>query len=394
MRILFVSPQPLYEERGSTIAVYEELKILSGLGYQIDVATYPIGKDVRIPGVRTIRIANPLRFKSVKIGFSLKKFFLDIILLVKVICLMRKKHYDCIHGVEEGAVIALICKNIFKVPVIYDMHSSLPEQLREVRFLAAGPGRWLAIWLENWLVRKADIIFATRGLASRVLSIAPGKFVREYSFYGFNCDQLDKNSKSYFAFPKSPVVAYAGNFTSYQGLELLIDAAEQVHLEMTNVKFLLVGGAESEILHLSKLVKQRKLESIVYLLPCVSRTEAANLLMQAKVLVLPRPRGENTPLKIYDYVKSGKPIVATNIPAHTAVLSEKAAFLVKPTGKALANGLLQVLQNPHHAKRLALESIAAETHVNSSLRRAIIETYSHASNKKLLNHNAPHKEVA
>ena len=39
------------------------------------------------------------------------------------------------------------------------------------------------------------------------------------------------------------------------------------------------------------------------------------------VLVSPRIRGTNTPLKIYSYLRSGKPIVATDLLTHTQVLS-------------------------------------------------------------------------
>ena len=198
MRILLISPQPLYGERGSTIAVYEELKVLSALGYNVDVATYPLGKDINISGVRLIRIANPFRFKSVKIGFSLKKIIFDIILFVKVLCLVRKKHYNCIHGVEEGAGIALLCKIFSRIPVIYDMHSSISEQLRDIKSFRAGPGRWLAILLDKLLLRNADAILATKGLAFIVLNVVPQKFVREYCFDGLCFEQAAKNIKKEF----------------------------------------------------------------------------------------------------------------------------------------------------------------------------------------------------
>ena len=149
-------------------------------------------------------------------------------------------------------------------------------------------------------------------------------------------------------------------------------------MTITNVKFILAGGTESAIIHLANIIKQYQLEKVVNLYPQVSRSEVADILMQADVLVLPRPRGENVPLKMYDYIKSGKPIVATNIPAHTAILSEKTAFLVKPTAEALANGLKQVLQNLQCAERVALEAkVIAETDTRNTLRSAIIETYQH-----------------
>ncbi len=391
MRILFIAPQPLYEERGSPIAINEELKVLIGLGYQIDVVTYPIGRDISFSGVRLIRIANPLRFKSVPIGFSFKKIFLDVILSIKVVHLICKKHYDCIHGVEEGAGIALLCKILFKVPVIYDMQSSLPEQLREIRYFASVPGRWLALRVESWLLKNADVIFATKGLASRVLSIVPEKPVWEYSFDGLNCDQPYENPNGCFEVPKCPIVVYTGNFSSYQGLKLLIEAAAHVHLKMTNAKFILVGGAESEILHFNNLVKQLKLEGTIHLHPRVSRTEVADILRQAGVLVLPRPRGDNVPLKMYDYIRSGKPIVATNIRAHTSMLTNQSAILVKPNVNALANGLLLGLKGNYRTKNIAKNAMdITQSKPIYSLEETITRTYNYVANINKIKHSNKH----
>ena len=52
------------------------------------------------------------------------------------------------------------------------------------------------------------------------------------------------------------------------------------------------------------------------------------------ILVSPRIRGTNTPLKIYSYLRSGKPIVATDLLTHTQVLSPDVARLVAPDADA------------------------------------------------------------
>jgi glycosyltransferase involved in cell wall biosynthesis len=65
----------------------------------------------------------------------------------------------------------------------------------------------------------------------------------------------------------------------------------------------------------------------------------------AKVLVSPRSEGTNTPLKIYEQIASGIPLVATNIYSHTQVLNSDVAFLVEPDPKAFAEGILQALSN-------------------------------------------------
>jgi glycosyltransferase involved in cell wall biosynthesis len=61
--------------------------------------------------------------------------------------------------------------------------------------------------------------------------------------------------------------------------------------------------------------------------------------------VSPRSRGTNTPLKIYQYLRSGKPIVATRLLTHTQVLSDRTAILTDVTPEAFAAGILRGLDD-------------------------------------------------
>jgi len=62
--------------------------------------------------------------------------------------------------------------------------------------------------------------------------------------------------------------------------------------------------------------------------------------------VSPRSSGTNTPLKIYQYLRSGRPIVATRLRTHTQVLNDDVAILTAATPEELANGLLRAMSDP------------------------------------------------
>ena len=64
-------------------------------------------------------------------------------------------------------------------------------------------------------------------------------------------------------------------------------------------------------------------------------------------------RGENTPFKVYTYLASGKPIVATRIATHTQLLDDSLAFLVEPTPAGLAAGIEAALGDPAEASARA-----------------------------------------
>jgi glycosyltransferase involved in cell wall biosynthesis len=68
-------------------------------------------------------------------------------------------------------------------------------------------------------------------------------------------------------------------------------------------------------------------------------------LLAADVLVSPRSRGTNTPLKIYQYLRSGKAIVATRLLTHTQVLSDQTAILTGVAPHEFADGVLAGLND-------------------------------------------------
>lgn len=376
MHVLFIAPQPFYEDRGTPIVIHDTIVALTELGSEVDLATFPVGSDINLNGVRVLRTANPLRYRSVPVGFSFRKIVLDVCLLVSVLRLVNRTRYDCIHGVEEGAALGLICKVLSGMPVIYDMQSSLPEQLRKVWWLRAGPGRWLSLLAERWLIRGADCIIASNGLARHVHSIEPRKPVLECSFDGCDARARDENlAKSLGTFGR-PTVVYTGTFASYQGLDHLIEAAALVRAEIPEVIFILVGGTETEITRLSGLLAKYKLGDNVKLHQRRLRQEIPDFTALADVLVLPRFSGENAPLKIYDYLKSGKPIVATDIPAHRSLLSEETAILVEPNLRGLSDGILLALRDTAYGKKVTSAARAfSHKQAMKPLKDSIAEAY-------------------
>jgi hypothetical protein len=99
-RLLIISPQPFYEDRGTPIAVRQLVTALAALGFAVDLATFPVGSTPLIPGVRIVRAANPFGFRHVPVGFSFRKLVLDACLTGTVLNLLRRNRYAIVHGVE------------------------------------------------------------------------------------------------------------------------------------------------------------------------------------------------------------------------------------------------------------------------------------------------------
>lgn len=131
MNVLVLAPHPFYQDRGSPIALSMVLKVLSERGDQIDVIVYHEGKEVRYDNVIIYRSYSIPFINYVRPGFSWKKVMCDIFMFFKAMQLVRRSHYHVIHAVEESVFIAIVLKWLFKIPYVYDMDSSLPEQLVE-----------------------------------------------------------------------------------------------------------------------------------------------------------------------------------------------------------------------------------------------------------------------
>jgi glycosyltransferase involved in cell wall biosynthesis len=356
-RVLVVAPEPFYEDRGTPIAVCQLLQALSLLSYEVDVLTYPIGRSIEIPHVRYFRSPNPLRLRRVPVGFSLRKLALDATLVTEMLYRLATGAYRCIHAVEEAAFPAALLGRRFGVPVIYDMQSSLPEQMARHAAFRGAPAQWALRWLEGWLLRQVDSVVSSAGLAARVRALAPTVRLREWEYSGTlpaaspeEAAALRRN----LGIPDGrQVVVYSGTFEPYQGLPELLAAIPLVLREVPGVTFVLVGASESGGTTMERghadLVRNGNLR-VVKRQP---RERIPAFLAQADVLVSPRAYGDNLPLKIFDYLAAGKPIVATDIAAHRAALTEERALLTGLWSPDIAHGIVRLLEDAELAAGLA-----------------------------------------
>jgi glycosyltransferase involved in cell wall biosynthesis len=125
-----------------------------------------------------------------------------------------------------------------------------------------------------------------------------------------------------------------------------------IRAEIPDATFVLVG-AENGSGSLIRAEAARLVEAgVVRIIDRQPRHEISSYFSMADVLVSPRTHGGNLPLKIFDYLAAGRPIVATDIPTHRTVLNESRAMLVPPHSRGLADGILSLLCDPAHAATL------------------------------------------
>jgi len=355
-RVLVVAPEPLFDDRGTPIAVLHVVQGLDHLGYGVDVLTYPLGRPPDIPGVRVLRSTNPFGIRHVPIGLSARKLLLDATLVTALASRLRATRYACVHAVEEAAFPAAVLGPRFGAKVIYDMQSCLPEQLQRTHAVFRLPGvPALLRHCERWALQRVDLVACSAGLARGVRAACPEARVHEWQFPAgtpaVSRDEVAAQRRAMAIPANARLVLYAGSFAPYQGLDLLLAALPVVRRRVPEALFVLVGAEPSSNGDLGAAVELERLGAL-RVIQRQPRDSMPALLAAADVLVSPRIHGQNAPLKIFEYLAAGRPIVATDIPAHRAVLAEDRAVLTAPEPHALASGITGLLEDSGRAERL------------------------------------------
>jgi len=363
MKILMIAPEPIFEPRGTPLSVVGRLKTLSDLGHEVDLLTYSIGEDVVIPGVRIIRIPKLPGISKIKIGPSLKKIPLDFFLFIKTCIHLFRYNYQLIHTHEEAGFWGTLLSRIFGVPHIYDMHSSLPQQLKNFHFTNSNLIVQIFMAIERWVLRYSSrVITICPDLYDLVNKTFPEKSsilienVIDYSMI-FGEDDVSSQIQNELELNNRKILLYTGTFETYQGLDLLIKSAEKVVDINKNVLFLLVGGHKEQVGFYNRMVKKLKLDDYFIFTGQVPPNQVNSYIRFADILLSPRTKGTNTPLKIYSYLRSGVPIVATNLLTHTQVLSSDVAFLCDPDPDNFSEGIIHSLKKSSRAKLVAKNAL-------------------------------------
>jgi glycosyltransferase involved in cell wall biosynthesis len=358
MHILMIAPEPFFEPRGTPFSEYHRIRALTDLGHTVDLVTYPFGKDVSLPGLRVFRCARPPFVSRVKIGPSAAKIPLDVALAWTAFRRALKGGFDVIHSHEEGAAIGVLLGLVFGRPHLYDMHSSLPQQLSNFSFSRSRVLKAVFEFFERLVVKRSRVVIVIcPQLADTVKAIDPAidpVLIENAPGSGdVPVAGAGATIRAEFGLTAStPLVLYTGTFEAYQGLDLLFESAATVTASRPDVRFLLAGGRPEQVEKARAQARQAGVEAVTIFAGERPAEEIPLFLDAADVLVSPRSTGTNTPLKIYQYLRAGRPIVATRLLTHTQVLDDSVSILTEPTPAGLASGILRAIADPESSREL------------------------------------------
>ena len=375
-RVLLISPQPFFQWRGSPLRVRFNVQALAELGYAVDLLAMPVGEDLPIPGVTLHRAPNLLRVRNLAIGPSVPKAILDLALLAKAAALARRTPYDVFHGIEDAGPIAALLARLHHAKMVFEKHSD-PASYKKglLRNLVMAAYRRV----EHFSIRHADAVIGTGpALVEQARRIAPGKPVHHIFDIPSSLVEPDPvlaaAVRERLSLPPGAVLAlYVGSFAVYQGIDLLFDAMARALPRNPALHAVIIDNSPADIAARSAQMAAAGCASRVRFPGLIPPDELPHTLAAADLLLSPRIAGGNTPLKLLDYCKAGRAIVACDNPANRLILDESSACLVAPDAESFAAGLSTLAADAPLRERLGAAG-----------RRLYQSTYTYARYKQLL----------
>mgnify|MGYP000859454386 CR=1 FL=1 len=375
-RLLFMTSVPFFQWRGSSIRIAFNVQALAELGYEVDLLTIPVGETRDIPGVRVHRVANPLGVKNIPIGPSAHKLIFDLLILLKALRLIFHHRYKVVHAVEEVGIIGLLVGRLCGARVIFEKHSD-PTSHRKSPLVDLV----LALYrrVESLVIRAADVVIGTgESLVEQAMTVAPQQRVHHIFDIPSSLQEADGERQGEIAAamrrcPQEVVALYVGSFAVYQGIDLMFASLPLALQSQPRLRLVVIGGSTEQIAERQRWLTERGIADSVQFLGLVSPDRLPDYLGAADFLLSPRVSGINTPLKLLDYLKAGRAILATDNVANRRIVDEEVALLTEAQPQAFAAGMIELAGCRRRREALGMRG-----------RRLVDEKYNFARFKRLL----------
>jgi len=326
------------------------LRALSELGnHSVDVLAFPEGSDLNYQRVNIERLPDFRWLRRVKPGFSFKKLVLDLLMLKRCLRLCWTERYDVVHCVEETVYIGMLLKFFFALPYVYDMDSSLAQQMVErfplLRFVSFFLTACERLAISNSMV----VVPVCPVLTERALSFGASRVQTLHDITLLKKPRQPSGIKNQLI-DQSLLLLYVGNFEAYQGIELMMESFAIVAPDFPRARLVVAGQGDSH--RLESLTRRLNITHAVRFIGPWPLERLAELLADADILISPRVKGTNTPMKLYSYLHSGKPVLATRLQTHTQIISESEAALAEPTPSKFALAMRALMKDKESRQAL------------------------------------------
>lgn len=349
LRVLMIAPTPYFSDRGCHVRIYEEARALTGLGHEVCIVTYHLGRDM--PGVRVVRTPPIPWYNKLEAGPSWHKPYLDALLLWKSLAEARSFRPHLIHAhLHEGALIGSVLKSILRIPLLFDYQGSLSGESLNHGFFREGSFLMkLFKGLERFIDRRADLIITSSDKGRQELvqewGIAPRKVINLID--GVDTETFRPGSRGEARRELGiaddvKLVVYLGLFNRYQGVDLLLDAISLVKSGAPDVRFLLMGFPEEEY---QRKAEEMDVDDIITFTGRVDYDRASYFLSAGDLAVSPKLALTEANGKLFNYMACGLPTVVFDNQVNREILGDDGIYVKHGDTSSLADTIISTLRD-------------------------------------------------
>jgi glycosyltransferase involved in cell wall biosynthesis len=277
------------------------------------------------------------------------------------------KGFDLIH--ERFNLLSLggaWASKILGIPLVLEVNADLLEQRKFKGVPERGLRRLFAIWATRMCFNTAaKIICISAGLKDHLIkkwNIEESKLTvlpcaADVDAFGpnHNAERVRRG----LGLTTEPVVMWVGGYYPWHDLDLLLDSFLQVLQRQPNAKLVLVGDGPIRQ-SIAQTVQKNGLQKSVIMTGAIPHADVPDMLSIADIAVVPAAPvsasdgGTGTPLKLFEYMAAGKPIVATDLNQAAEVIRDGYNGLLVQAGDVnqFAESILKLLVDPVERMRL------------------------------------------
>jgi glycosyltransferase involved in cell wall biosynthesis len=245
------------------------------------------------------------------------------------------------------------------IPLVLEVNAPLAYEEQAYRAGLTFPS--LARWVERLLWRRADVVIPVSGaLRDRMLNarVAPERIhvlPNAVDTDLFRADVDGRAVRDHFQLANRFVVGFVGSFKAWHGIDLLLEAFQDLHRSDPRTHLLLVGDGPLRT-SLEEQVRNMRFEEAVTFAGGVPHKEIPQYLATMDVAVAPYPALEEfyySPLKLFEYMAAGRAVVSSRIGQVAEVISDGVTgLLFEPGDRA---GLVECIERLRRSPELQAE---------------------------------------
>jgi glycosyltransferase involved in cell wall biosynthesis len=318
----------------------------------------------------------PIRFIQSRFHLPFFRFF-DSIRYSRA-CLTVFRNFDVLYE-RDGTISygGLIASRRLGIPLVLEINGDLIEEWEHmglhfplaqrvvIRMLTRMTYKYVTRIVSVGETLKRRLLERWRLEAAHITVVTNGADVQRFINMPQNVDVREK-----YSLPAGLLLAFSGGFQPWHGVDLILEGFRKALDENPDLKLILIGDgpvrADSE-----KIAEQLGLKGRAFFVGKVPHGDVATLLHASEVLIIYHRASAaeivETPLKLFEYMASGKALIAPDVPNMRRLLvDQQTAVLIPPNNPvALARTIVRLAGDPELRDRLGAaaqkEAIASHT---------------------------------